>query len=69
MMYSFKMSLPCIFCWTMIIMSFDTGEDYDVSIEEHVTKGWGGCDGGFRGKVRSLVIYFMPYLIGDQLRV
>jgi len=63
-----KWAYLCIFCWTMMIVSFDTRTNYDVVSEEHVTQGWGGRGGGLRGKIRPSVIYLCFVLVGTNLR-
>ena len=63
-----KWVYPCIFCWTVMIVLFDTRIDYAVTSKEHVTQGWGGRGGGLRGKIRPSVIYLCFVLVGTNLR-
>ena len=48
-------------------MSFDTGADYDVAFEEHVTRGWCGLGGRLRGKIWPFIIYVCFVLVGTNL--
>jgi len=50
-----------------MIVSFDTGADYDVAFKEHVTRGWCGFDGGLRGEIWSFVIYLCFVLVWTNL--
>jgi len=62
-----KWVYPCVFCWTMMIVSFDMIANYDVASEEHVTRGWCGLSGRLRGEIRSFVIYLCFVLVGTKL--
>ena len=55
------------FCWTVMIVSCDTGADYDVTFEEHAIHGWCEFGGGLRGEIRPFVIYLCFVLVGTNL--
>ena len=46
----------------MLIVSFDTGVDYDVTFKEHITHSWYELGGGVRDK--KLPLHSSPH--GDQ---
>ena len=50
-----------------MIVSFDTGADYDIASEEYVTQGWGGRSGRLKSEIRPLIIYLCLLLMGANL--
>jgi len=53
---------PCVFCWTVMILLFDTEVDYDAASKEHVTHDWCGLGSGLKDGIRPSIsfIYVLP---------
>ena len=51
----------------MMIVSIDMGADYDVTSEEHVTRGWYGLGGGLIDEIWPLVFYLCFFLVGTNI--
>lgn len=66
-LFILKWTYPCIFCWIVMIVSFDTRAYYDITFEDQVTHGWWGLDDKLRDEIKPLVFYLCFVLVGPNL--
>ena len=62
-----KWVYPCVFCWTVMIVSLDTGVDYDVASKNHVFHNWCGLGDELKSKIQPFVIYLCFVLLEINL--